>query len=83
MAGRIGGGGGSGWVRMVRPRKRPSWKLARCECWKLMMRGEAMCLYPLTFGATCLFQSWSLQVLGDTSLPCVPGASFCIAEELR
>lgn len=35
--------------------------------------GEAMSSYPLTFGATCLFQSWNLQVPGDTSVPYLHG----------
>lgn len=41
-----------------------------------------MSSYPLTFEATCPSQSLSLQVLGDTSVPCIPGGS-CIPEELR
>lgn len=83
MAGRPGGTGGSRWVRMGRLRRSPSWKLARWECWKFMIRGEATSPYPLTFGATCLFQIWNIQVPRYTSAPCLRGASFCIAEELR
>lgn len=61
------GWGRCGWVKMMTLRRRPSWKLARWECWKITMRGKAMSSYPLTFGAIHLFQSWSIQVLGDTS----------------